>query len=618
MLRLRRSSTRQVPRRSGRRMKSFVHFVIGELRWRLAAAAAVALSLAATEGAGLLLLVPLLASIGLTVDEGGTRGLAASASTLFQTLGLTPSLIAVLVVFLLVSTLHALLLRASLLLNPTLEQRLTLSLQQRLYSAIVRAEWAFFITRRSSDLVHALTSDIDRASAAAYQGLTLFSGLAISAVYLAISFWLSPGLTALVVLSGGSVFWALRGRSRHSTEMGERYREADRQHFRLASESVDAVKLTKSFSAQERGVLVFARSARVRADAYIALLRSFARSKIALDLATALLLCALIFVAVEAFAVRGAGLLLLVFSFARVMPRLMSLQGSAQIVRAGVPSFANVMRLVAEAEAQSEDLAPEASRLRTLPPTVGLDGVRYQYGGSAEQALDGISLSIPAGSLTAIVGASGAGKSTLADVLIGLLRPSDGRLLVDGRPLADADIAGWRRSIGYVPQESFLLHDSVRANLLWARPDATEPQMWTALERAAAADFLRQRAGGLDTVVGDRGVRLSGGERQRLALARALVTEPALLVLDEATSALDSVNEQQILTTVQQLQGQLTTVIITHRLSAIRGAGTIHVLDRGRLVESGTWAQLMVRGGPFERLLAAQHDEDLLSPSGRG
>jgi ATP-binding cassette subfamily C protein len=209
--------------------------------------------------------------------------------------------------------------------------------------------------------------------------------------------------------------------------------------------------------------------------------------------------------------------------------------------------------------------------------------------------------------VTAIAGPSGAGKSTIADLLLGLLRPTGGRMLVDGHALAESDLGAWRRSIGYVPQDSFLLHDTVRANLRWARPGATDEQMWDALERSAAAGVVRARPEGLDTVIGDRGVRLSGGERQRLALARALITAPDVLVLDEATSALDSVNERQILRAVQNLRGRVTVVVITHRLSTIRDADLVHVVEQGRVVESGTWAELAgKRGGAFEALLALQ------------
>jgi ATP-binding cassette subfamily C protein len=238
--------------------------------------------------------------------------------------------------------------------------------------------------------------------------------------------------------------------------------------------------------------------------------------------------------------------------------------------------------------------------------TVRLENVSCSYGTSGPKVLQDVTLAIPSGRTTAIVGPSGAGKSTLADVLIGLLRPVSGAVTVDGRPLGDADLTAWRRAIGYVPQDGFLFHDTVRQNLRWAEPDATDAEMWAALERAAAADFIKGRPEGLDTIVGDRGVRLSGGERQRLALARALLTAPRLLVLDEATSSLDAPNEQLILDAVRALSGSVTTVIITHRLAAIRFADVIHVLENGRLVESGSWPELVARNGAFTRLLRAQ------------
>ena len=219
--------------------------------------------------------------------------------------------------------------------------------------------------------------------------------------------------------------------------------------------------------------------------------------------------------------------------------------------------------------------------------------------------LAGVSLRLRAGTVTGLAGASGAGKSTIADLVMGLLRPTSGTVSIDGHVLADGDVRAWRRSIGYVPQDTFLLHDTVRANLHWARPDATEQEMWLALDQASAGDFLRTRGEGLDAVVGDRGIRLSGGERQRLALARALLLEPDLLILDEATSALDAANEQQILEAVQQLAGRITVLLITHRLAALRGAQEIHVIAGGRVVESGGWDELAARpDGEFRRLLS--------------
>jgi ATP-binding cassette subfamily C protein len=157
-----------------------------------------------------------------------------------------------------------------------------------------------------------------------------------------------------------------------------------------------------------------------------------------------------------------------------------------------------------------------------------------------------------------------------------------------------------------VPQDPFLFHDTVRANLQWAREDATDADLWHALRLAAADQFVAALPQGLDTVVGDRGVLVSGGERQRLSLARALVRRPQLLILDEATSSLDSENEERIQQAIDELHQQMTIVVITHRLSTIRAADVIQVVDRGRLIESGSWDELMSHAGRFRELCAAQ------------
>jgi ATP-binding cassette subfamily C protein len=205
------------------------------------------------------------------------------------------------------------------------------------------------------------------------------------------------------------------------------------------------------------------------------------------------------------------------------------------------------------------------------------------------------------------VGPSGAGKSTLADLILGLIVPQQGRLLVDGSPLVPEFVQPWRKQIGYVAQDTFLFHDTVRSNLLWAQPHATEEEIWEALRFAAADACVFGLPRGLDTVVGDRGVLLSGGERQRLALARALLRKPTLLILDEATSSLDPESERRILRVIDQLLGSITIVTISHRLSAVRGAHVIHVLERGRLVESETFSALMVKeNGKFRALYQAE------------
>ncbi|MDE3053725.1 MAG: ABC transporter ATP-binding protein, partial [Gemmatimonadota bacterium] len=209
--------------------------------------------------------------------------------------------------------------------------------------------------------------------------------------------------------------------------------------------------------------------------------------------------------------------------------------------------------------------------------------VRFAHPGGAD-VLTEATASFPAGRFTVIAGASGAGKTTIVDLVLGLLRPTAGRVLIDGTPLTDDRLDTWRSAVAYVPQEPLFFHDSIRANLLWARPGATEPELRAALRQADAEAFVERVPRGLDAVMGDRGVRFSGGERQRLSLARALLRRPALLVLDEPTSALDAESEARVLAAVAALRGTTATLMVTHRPAPLREADAVYRLEGGRLI----------------------------------
>jgi ATP-binding cassette subfamily C protein len=302
----------------------------------------------------------------------------------------------------------------------------------------------------------------------------------------------------------------------------------------------------------------------------------------------------------------AAGFLLLLFLFNRMIPLFSSIQANYQQYLNALPAFEKVMEIQTRCEAAAEskgDLSGEGD----LRGEVRLEGVSFAYIEGEHQVISDLDLTVRVGQTTAIVGPSGAGKSTIADLVTALIVPDRGRVLVDDTPLRRERVRSWRNRIGYVEQDTFLFNDTVRANLLWAHPEASEEKIWEALRLAAAERFVSELPNGLETVLGDRGVRLSGGERQRLALARALLREPSLLILDEATSSLDSENEKRIQRAIEGLHGSITILIITHRLSTIRGADVIHVLEGGRLVESGSWGALLAKeGGRFGALAKAQ------------
>lgn len=220
--------------------------------------------------------------------------------------------------------------------------------------------------------------------------------------------------------------------------------------------------------------------------------------------------------------------------------------------------------------------------------------------------LTDINVHIPKGQMVAFVGKSGAGKTTLVDMLMGFHEPADGMIAFDGVPLQDYDIQSYRQRLGYVPQESVLFNMSIRDNLLWAKPDASEADIQRAAQLAYADEFIQQQPKRYDTLVGDRGVRLSGGQIQRIALARALLRDPDILILDEATSSLDTQSERLIQQALENISNEITVIIVAHRLSTIKSADRIYVLSYGRVVEEGTYADLVKHQGPFSSMAQLQ------------
>ncbi|MEO0036362.1 MAG: Lipid export ATP-binding/permease protein MsbA [Pseudomonadota bacterium] len=258
---------------------------------------------------------------------------------------------------------------------------------------------------------------------------------------------------------------------------------------------------------------------------------------------------------------------------------------------------------------------PAARDLVVRDGTVRFEGVFFTYDGS-RAVLDGVDLTIPGGHTVALVGPSGAGKTTLLNLLPRFFDVTDGRVAIDGQDVRDVTLTSLRQRIALVSQEITLFDDTIRANIAYGRPGATDDEVIEAAHAAAAHEFVMGLPDGYDTVVGERGLNLSGGQRQRIAIARAMLKNAPILLLDEATSALDSESEHQVRAALERLMQGRTTIVIAHRLSTVTNADLIHVLDQGRLIESGPHAALVEAGGLYARLYAMQFAEDAVAPAG--
>ncbi|WP_424448987.1 ABC transporter ATP-binding protein [Microbacterium arborescens] len=257
---------------------------------------------------------------------------------------------------------------------------------------------------------------------------------------------------------------------------------------------------------------------------------------------------------------------------------------------------------------QEPDLEQNEGKRRVDAVTgdIRLEGASHRYAGADDDALHEIDLHIPTGRTYAFVGSSGSGKSTLLNLVLGFVRPTAGRLTIDGADVQELDLRSVRRAVSVVPQESVLFEGTIRENVAYGLPDVTDERIERALRDANAWQFVQEQPRGWDTVVGERGARLSGGQRQRLAIARALVRDPRILLLDEATSALDPESEELVKEALGRLMRGRTTLVVAHRLSTIRQADRIVVLERGRIVEQGTHDELLVAAGRYAHLHATQ------------
>lgn len=557
-----------------------------------------------------MMLVPLLQLVGLDVQQGALGRITELVSSFFAAINVKPTLIVVLGFYVMIIVIHSLLRRWENSVSLTLQYEFVVRLRKRLYRAIANSDWLFFVRQRLSDFTHALTIEMERIGAATYYLLNLLAVAIVTLVYIFLSLKISILTTALVFLCGGVLILLMKGRNRVAHQAGEELSEAMSNLYAAVSEHLSGMKIAKSYGVEDHHTDIFGKLTDQIRSMYTRTVENQAEVNYWFNIGSVIILSIVLFVSFELLAMSTAAVLLLLYLFARIMPKFSNIQQSFQSFINMLPSFTRVMEMQQQCDAAAEPKSEGVEKFK-FEDNIRFDKVFFSYDDQGKsQAISKLDLTIKTGETTAIVGPSGAGKTTIADIVMGLIVPDKGRILVDEKELTPERMKAWREQIGYVPQDTFLFNDTLRTNLLWAKPDAKEEEVRQALRFAAAEEFVSGLPRGLETILGDRGVLISGGERQRLALARALLRKPSLLILDEATSSLDSENEKRIQNAIEKLHGQMTILLISHRLSTIRGADVIHVIEEGRLVESGTWNVLIAKeNGRFRDLCKAQRME---------
>ncbi|EKQ54529.1 MAG: ABC-type multidrug transport system, ATPase and permease component [Methanobacterium sp. Maddingley MBC34] len=544
------------------------------------------------EAVSLLILVPLLGLVGLDVGQGTLGQIDGLVLGVFAYFGLQQTLVLVLVIYVMVISFSAFLTRYQSIKSSEIEYQFAAHLRKRLYNAITHSNWLFFSKMKSSNFAHALTNEIERISNGTGQFLTFLASIMILVVYIVFALKLAGLITGVIFAVGVTILLVLRRRAGMSRSSGEEITTSTRDLYYSIMQHLEGMKTIKSFGMQEENIKLFSQQANQVANNYLDAIRSYVDVKLLFDVGTVVVLSIMVYVLIEIVQLPTASLFLLVYLFVRMIPQFSTIQRSYQYFINMLPAFGNVMDLEKRCLENSETSGNGDEEIQ-LKDEICFENVKFSYSGEKHFTIKDLNLRILAGKTTAIAGPSGAGKSTVADLVMGLIQPEEGVVTVDGISVSEKFLGSWRSEIGYVAQETFLFNESIRFNLLLACPDADEKDLQNSLKLAAAHEFVNKLPEGLDTIIGDRGVRLSGGERQRLALARAILRKPSLLIMDEATSNLDSDNEKKILNAIDDLHGEITILMIAHRISTIKNADYIYLFDNGKIFEFGSWDELL-------------------------
>lgn len=557
------------------------------------------------EGIGLTALLPLL-SVALGPRGGSGAGNASVGGGLGRTvqdalagLGLPPTVGVLLAVILV-----AIVFKSGLLMLANRQvgyavASVATDLRLALLRALLLARWEYFLRKPVGALANSVATEAMRASAAYLSGATMAALLVQAVVYGGVALVVSWRATAASLAAGMLLLYALNRFVQTSRRAGARQTRLLISLIGRLTDILQSVKPLKSMARERLADSLLESETRKLNRA----LQKEVFSREALRAFQEPMLAALVAVGLYAALVIWnlplASVMVLVFLLARLLIQLGKVQREYQKMAANESAYWSLEGLIREAQQGRETTTGDTEP--RLDRGIRLEGVDFAYG--ELPVLRNATLSIPAGLLTAIVGPSGGGKTTVADLVTGLLRPQAGEVWIDDVPLSRVDLRKWRRRIGYVPQETLLLHDSVLNNVTLGDPEIRPEDAEYALRAAEAWEFVSAMPQGIHSTVGERGGNLSGGQRQRIAISRALAHRPVLLILDEATTALDPASEEAILATLRQLRGTLTILAISHQ------PALVGVADRVYRVEDGTVVPVEVARRGEERVAVSERGE---------
>lgn len=469
--------------------------------------------------------------------------------------------------------------------------------RERLLSNFLDASWPYLAGQSSGETVNKLLNESDRAAGGMVQLVMATTEAVMIVVFLTFGLMMSWELLVATILMGAFGFLILLPVRRQAVEAGRRQVTTERQYMFQTVDYLSGVKLIKALGSQRQALdMVNGLQSRLCA-AVMTKIVSLSGTEMVSQMIPLLALTGIVYVGTAWLELETTTILIFVVYLVRMAPLMSRFQQRHQSYLLEVPTIEAIEESIQQLADNRESGLSSEQKFEHLTDRVTFENVIYRFPSADGATLKNISFDVPKGSMIAFVGGSGGGKSTILELLSGLRRPTSGSIVVDGVNLNDLNITSWRKRIGYVGQYTIVFNDTLKRNLLFAHPDAHPETIDAALRISHLQEVINGLPEGLETILGEGGVRFSGGQRQRMALARALIGQPEILILDEATSALDTDSERLIQNAIDTLSRTISVVVVAHRLSTIRNADIVHVIEFGQIVESGTYGELLAKGG---------------------
>jgi ATP-binding cassette subfamily C protein len=546
-------------------------------------AAALAVLAATFEGFGLLLLVPILSTVTASDGGGGpTHRLLVQALEIAGAQTRTARLSVLLGLFAVLLVIRAIIAARRNIMLSQLEMGFVEAVRARLARRLAAAPWPVVSRLQHARVTQLISGDIHRVGAATHYMVEFAAAVVIIAAQVVIAFVLAPLLTAvaLVLIASGAAVGFIMLRRAH--DFGARLSRMDMALMHETSQFLGGLKLAAGQNRQANFVAEFHDSLATLKREQLAYIRQENHNRLAASLIAGLVGAVIAFVGLVLFDAEAAVILTMLFIFSRISAPAMQLSQLLQQFARAVPAHAEYLQL--ECELAAQDASDPRPAPVIVPGPIVFRDVTFHHDRSSRSAggIEHLNLTIAPGSFLGVSGPTGAGKTTFADLLIGLLEPNSGEIAVGSTLLRGAAATSWRDRVSYVVQDPYLFRDTIRRNFLWAKPQASDREIWDALAVAAVDDFVAGLPGQLNTVLGERGTLISGGERQRLCLARAVLRRPLLFVLDEATSAIDVPAERKIIKAMLDLKPRPTIVMIAHRDQSLAFCDRMLRLQNGR------------------------------------